>query len=143
MRRPGLEIGLTLVALGAVSLVEGWRLRDGWLGARLMPLVIGLALVGLGAAHLASPPPAAPSSPDVAAPGRVALMLALVVLYVTALPWVGFLPATAIFVLIVVRWLGTYSWPATVAVTVVIAGASHVIFLRWLGMPLPAGLLGL
>jgi len=143
MRRPALEIGVALVALGAVSVVESWRLRDGWLGARLMPLVIGLALVGLGAAHLAAPPPPAPPSPDRAAPGRAALMLALVVFYVAALPWAGFLPATAVFALIVVRWLGAYSWPATVAVTVAIAGASHVIFLRWLGMPLPAGPLGL
>ena len=41
MRRPALEIGVALVALGAVSVVESWRLRDGWLGVRLMPLVIG------------------------------------------------------------------------------------------------------
>jgi hypothetical protein len=41
MRRPALEIGVALVALGAVSLVEAWCLRNGWLGARLMPLVIG------------------------------------------------------------------------------------------------------
>ena len=32
----------------AVSLLEAWRLGDGWLGARLMPLVIGLALAALG-----------------------------------------------------------------------------------------------
>jgi hypothetical protein len=29
---------MALVALGAVSVVEAWRLRDGWLGARLMPV---------------------------------------------------------------------------------------------------------
>lgn len=27
---------MALVALGAVSVVESWRLRDGWLGARLI-----------------------------------------------------------------------------------------------------------
>ena len=143
MRRPGLGTGVVLFSLGAVSLVEAWRLRDGWLGARLMPLVIGLALAALGAAHLAAPPLPTPPAPGGAAPGRVAVMLALLVLYVTALPWLGFLPATALFVLVVVRWLGTYSWPATIAVTVAIAGASHLIFLRWLGMPLPASPLGL
>ena len=42
MRRPALEIEVALVALGAVSVVEAWRPRDGWLGARLMPLVIRL-----------------------------------------------------------------------------------------------------
>ena len=143
MRRPGLGTGVVLLSLGAVSLVEAWRLRDGWLGARLMPLVIGLALAALGAAHLTAPTLSTPPAPGGAAPGRVAVMLALLVLYVTALPWLGFLPATALFVLVVVRWLGTYSWPATIAVTVAIAGGSHVIFLRWLGMPLPASPLGL
>lgn len=37
MRRPGLGTVVALVTLGAVSLVEAWRLRDVWLGARLMP----------------------------------------------------------------------------------------------------------
>ena len=48
MRRPGLGTGVGLIALGAVSLVEAWRLRDGGPGARLMPLVIGLALAAQG-----------------------------------------------------------------------------------------------
>ena len=48
MRRSGLGTGVALIALGAVSLLEAWRLRDGWLGVRLMPLVIGLALAALG-----------------------------------------------------------------------------------------------
>jgi hypothetical protein len=32
-----------LIALGAVSLVEGLRLREGWLGARLLPPALGAA----------------------------------------------------------------------------------------------------
>lgn len=63
MRRPGLGTGAALVTLGAVSLVEAGRLRDVWLGARLIPLVIGRALAALGAAHLAAPPP--PAAPSV------------------------------------------------------------------------------
>ena len=44
MRRPDLGSGVGLIALGAVSLVEALRLREGWLGARLMPLAIGLGI---------------------------------------------------------------------------------------------------
>jgi len=38
MPRQRFGMGVALVALGAVSLVEAGRLRDGRLGARLMPL---------------------------------------------------------------------------------------------------------
>ena len=41
-----------LAALGIFALVEAARLRDGWQGARIMPAVIGVALVALGIAHL-------------------------------------------------------------------------------------------
>jgi len=59
------------------------------------------------------------------------------------LPWLGFLLATALFVLVLVRGLGTYSWPMSIVVTAAIAIACDVVFKQWLGMPLPAGPLGL
>jgi hypothetical protein len=34
--------------------------------------------------------------------------------------------------------LATYSWARTVLVAVGIAVGSHLVFQRWLGMPLPA-----
>jgi putative tricarboxylic transport membrane protein len=72
----------------------------------------------------------------------VLLMLAALAAYIGVLPVLGFLPATALFVLVVVRALGEYSWAMTATWTVVIAGAGHVVFKHWLGMPLPAGPLG-
>jgi hypothetical protein len=69
-------------------------------------------------------------------------MLAVLAAYVGLLPVLGFLPATALFVLVVVRALGEYSWAQAAAWTVVIAVAGHLVFKRWLGMALPAGPLG-
>ena len=139
-RTPWIE-GLVLVGVGVVSIVEALRLKDNWQGARLMPAVVGALLVLLGAAHLAL------REDRIAWPPRdgvrrVAVLLAVVALYVAVLPTVGFVPATAVLVLIVVRTVGPLSWPRTALATAVIAVASHIVFKHWLGMPLPAGPLG-
>jgi hypothetical protein len=73
----------------------------------------------------------------------VAILLVLLILYVVLLPPLGFLLATALFALPLVRGLGPTSWAVAVLAAAVIAGASHVVFKHWLGMPLPVGLIGL
>lgn len=141
MRRISLVCGAFLVALGAVALLETLRLRDGWLGARLMPALVGGMLVLAGLAHGREPiTPAA--WPDRAASARVLAVLVLLALYVALLPSLGFLLATLLFALPLVRALGAMSWPLTLATAAVIALASHVVFKHWLGMPLPSGPLG-
>ena len=52
MRRANLLAGALLAALGVLAVVEATRLRDDWQGARLMPAVVGIELLALGAAHL-------------------------------------------------------------------------------------------
>jgi putative tricarboxylic transport membrane protein len=133
--------GAALAALGALSLLEAFRLKDDWLGAKLMPAVVGVLLVLLGAAHAALPAERAPW-PEATGARRVPLMLTVLAAYVGLLPVLGFLPATALFVFVVVRALGEYSWALTATWTGVIAVASHVVFKHWLGMALPAGPLG-
>ena len=53
-------LGAALAALGALSLLEAFRLKDDWLGAKLMPAVVGVVLILLGAAHAALPPSGRP-----------------------------------------------------------------------------------
>ena len=107
-----------------------------------MPAVVGLTLLLLGAAH-ARVPVAAEAWPTAAGGRRVVGLLGLLVLYVALLPALGFLLATALFALPLVRLLGPTSWPRAALTAVSIAVASHVVFKHWLGMPLPSGLIGL
>jgi hypothetical protein len=129
--------GAVLVALGLLSLAEAARVRDTLLGAKLMPLIVGGVLVLLGAAHLVGAVETAPEWPDAASARRVAAMLAALAAYVAGMPFVGFLPATLVLALVLVRMLATYSWTRTGLAAVGIAVGSHLVFQRWLGMPLP------
>ncbi len=142
MRRISLVCGGSLAGLGIVALVEAFRLRDGWTGARLMPAVVGVTLLLLGAAHTWVPV-AADAWPTAAGGRRVVALLGLLALYIALLPALGFLLATALFALPLVRGLGPTSWPRAALTAAGIAVASHVVFRHWLGMPLPAGLIGL
>ena len=139
MRRANLLCGGFLVALGAISLFEALRIRDDWPGAKLMPAALALALAVLGAGHFVPAMTAAelPAWPDASRRRRVAFVFGGLVLYVAVLPPLGFLPATALFVLALLRSLGAFSWAMTIVLTGAIAIASHVVFKRWLGMPLP------
>ena len=139
----GLNVaGAVLIALGVLSLIEAFRLKDDWLGAKLMPAVVGGVLIVLGAAHATYRGDEPAPWPDGPGLRRVVLMFGVLVLYVAVLPVIGFALATAAFVLVIVRGLGTYSWPVSAAWTVVIAAVSHLVFRHWLGMPLPPGPLG-
>ncbi len=145
VRRASLLCGGLFMALGAMSLVEALRIKDAWQGARLMPVALGVTLVALGIGHLVpsmAGRAAVPAWPDASARRRVALMFGVLALYVGGMPYLGFLLATALFVLVLLRALGSYSWPVTLALTGAIAIASYVIFVHWLAMPVPSGFLG-
>lgn len=138
-RRANLVCGAVLFVLAAASVVEAVRLKDDWQGARLMPAVLAVVLAALAVGHVrtvTSDSPA-PDWPDGRGRRRIAVVFAALVVYVALLEPLGFLVSTALFVLALVRVLGTWSWVTTIALTLSVALACHLVFQRWLGMPLP------
>lgn len=140
------RVGVALLALSVLSFVETVRINDGWAGARLLPLVISVAFLGLGLAHLPALAAASGAGDGIPNPaperGAVLLVLASLVGYVALLPAAGFGLATFGLLLILVHRLGGYGWPRSIALAVGLALATHVVFIVWLGVPLPAGPLG-
>lgn len=68
-------------------------------------------------------------------------LLGLLVLYVGALPYLGFLPAIFAFLLLAMRTFGYRKWGRSLLITAVIVAVSWVTFVYWLKVPLPRGLL--
>jgi hypothetical protein len=134
---------VVLLALGAVALVEAFRIRDEWPGARLLPAVLGLGLALLGAAHLAGPALDPPEWPEAEDRRRLLLVAIVLAFYIFGLPTLGFAAATALFVLVLLRMLASFSWVTAAVVAAASALGSQLVFRRWLGLPLPSGLLGL
>ena len=138
-----LLVGSVLVGLGALALGEAVGLRDEWPGARLLPALVGLALVLLGGAHLTGPALEPPKWPDASGRRRLAFVAIVLSFYVFGLPTLGFLTATALFLFALLRGLGSLSWVTAGVVAGAVALGSQVVFRHWLVLPLPSGLLGL
>ena len=131
-------VGALLLLLGAGSLVEAFWIKDDWSGAKLMPVVAAVALLAVGAAHFRT---RAHREPDTTRPEwwRVVFVVAVLVAYVAALPALGFLLATLALLLVLIRGIGGYPWPAALGLAAGLGAACHVVFRVWLGMPLPDG----
>jgi len=100
--------------------------------------VAAVALLAVGAAHFTV---RARAEGGVTWPGlpRVTLVIAMLVAYVATLTTLGFLLTTVVMLLVLIRGVGSYSWPASIGLAVALGGACHVVFRLWLGMPLPDG----
>jgi hypothetical protein len=137
------ERGASLLGLivAVVFVVGAVRLGTGTLtepGPGFFPLLGGVALGLLSAALLVR------ARGDVTAFGvtrRQAALLAGMVGYAATLDLLGDLVATSALAALSLRACGLRSWPAIGAGSAGLALAAHLLFVRVLGMDLPAGLL--
>jgi len=113
-------------------------------GPGAWPLVIGVALLALDVWFVLRPAEATaePASP----PSRWAkLAIAIVSLfgYVLLLDPLGYLVATALLLVVQLRWVESRSWMISVVTAVVAAGVSFLAFAYWLKVALPPGIIPL
>jgi hypothetical protein len=145
--------------LGAITIVLSLRLPLGTLrtpDTGFFPLLLGVALLGLSTAQAirlllarrphapaAAAPPAAPAAPAAGDGGtrRVVLFAAVIALATALLAPVGFVLASSLLMTGLLRVLGV-GWRNALVIALGSAVASHFIFVRWLGIPMPAGPLG-
>src|SRR3990172_1059664 len=134
-----------LVGLGAVS--ESLRLAEDTLtggpGTRFLPVSLGLIVAVLGGAIALRPAPRRPREAP-ASPGarlRIAATLVGLVLYALVFERLGFLISSSAFVALLLVFYGERRWPVVLVVAVGAAVATYAVFARWLGVPLPPGIL--
>lgn len=136
------------MALLIFALAVAWEAAKLPFGSINMPdagffplsLAVALALLsGLILVRTWLPETAAAMKPSWQGAGRVPIAVATMVAYVAVIDWLGYLLATALVMLSLLRGIERLKWRTSVAVTVVSVVGSYVLFRR-LGVPLPAGI---
>ncbi|MGE0719490.1 MAG: tripartite tricarboxylate transporter TctB family protein [Alphaproteobacteria bacterium] len=147
--RADLPSGLIWLAAGIWVAWEGWDLGLGTAndpGSGFVLFWCGLLLAVLAAAQIVGALGAAGGPPLGAVLGgigwrRPAIALAALAAYATVLIPLGFILATAGFILVLLLAIEPMRLPAALALSAGTATAVWVVFVRLLGVPLPRGLL--
>ena len=117
-------------------------------GGGLFPLLGSITLVGLTAvmtiqAFLGKKGEKENFFPAKEAPKRIFLGLLSLVGFRYLLPVVGFGPSTFIFILLLARFLGHYSWKVSLVFSALTTVTSYLLFQVFLKVPMPRSLLGI
>lgn len=145
----------TIVALlflcSAVFVFVGTRDLPMWgsyaPGPRLFPLMIAVACGLLGSIFLSQAlrrsRDDAVDLPDKTGMVRVVSTAVLLFLVPISAPWLGFITASVLFTLLMLLFVLRMKAVPSLVTTALMAGAIYVIFVVWLDIRLPTGLLGI
>jgi Tripartite tricarboxylate transporter TctB family len=128
--------GLALLALAAWQFATAGRVARPPTGDARSASAPGDAAVALTTADASAVAPGA----DVHETSRrraPLVMVAVLILYAAALPVVGFLLASFILVVVAARLTGLPGWWRPAALALGVVAVSRVVFVTWLGVPLP------
>lgn len=140
--------GAALVVLGAAAAISGSRLpavpgQD--VGPAVFPMVVGIglvlcgAMIALGIGHAFEAPEEEEGPPRPRWYGLRALVPpGLLVFYVVAVDWLGFLPTSAAIVAAAAVALGA-GWRLALPLALLTPLAVHAVFAKLLRVPLPDG----
>ena len=143
--------GGVLVGLGGLALWEGVRLlalrtemlAGAVVGDDTLPIIVGVALLVIGAYLLVGPVQAVRPRFGTGGTGsRMAASAGVLVAYCAAMPHLGYTASTAVGAALLFRAMGAYRWPACLLLSAAVTGTLYLLFRVWLKQPLPIGLLG-
>ena len=150
MRRADAIAGAALLALaiafsaGALTHYSYWGPNGP--GPAFLPFWLGVVMAGLAALLLSgavrSRDPGAQWLPRGESLKRLALVLGATIGLVALLNVVGMILGTALFLIVLMRFLDRNPWPLTLAVAVATAGVNFLVFTYWLRVPMPVSVLG-
>jgi putative tricarboxylic transport membrane protein len=108
-----------------------------WLGL-VMALLATMLLVGA----LRSQDPGGDWLPRGESLRRLAIVLGVTLAFAASLNVLGMTLATVLFLIVLLRWPDRLPWLSTVLIALAVAALLHVVFARWLRVPLPTGPFG-
>ena len=150
MRRADAIAGAALFALavafsaGALKHYSYWG--ENGPGPAFLPFWLGLVMALLAALLLAgawrSRGPEEAWLPRGEGLKRLAGVLGATIALVALLNVIGMVLGTALFLIVLMRFLDRTPWPLTLTLAVAVAGINFLVFTRWLGVPMPLSVFG-
>jgi putative tricarboxylic transport membrane protein len=136
--------GLVLALIAAFAIYESshlpfgaiWAPDAGFFPLSLSVLLLVIALFGISASYFGQPD----SAEFFGRSSYVAIATAALIVYALALPTVGFVVATVIVLLLMMRGFGGMSWSRAFLISLSTVLVTYIGF-RKLGVPLPHGIL--
>lgn len=127
-------------AAGALKYYKWWG-HDGP-GPAFLPFWLGVVMSCLAALMLFRRTNPTPVSllPQGGARARVVVVLGVTAAFIALLKVLGMVVGTALFLVLLVRYLGRHRWWVTIAIALAAAGANWLVFVYWLRVPMPEGL---
>lgn len=133
-----LVVGI-LIVLGTRSLRVGTFFRP---GSGLFPLILGILLIVLSViSYFASNAEKLPKLSWALLPRSVITVIGLLFIYRFSLPILGYSLSTLLLFIVLLKTLGKQKWLPTVAWSVTITAGSYLIFIQWLGVAFPRGVI--
>jgi putative tricarboxylic transport membrane protein len=150
---------IVVIIIGLVSIIEGIRLttvekiQPEPLGPDLYNVGIGLILITLGFTYFISQLRKVPKREKRATEEKATekeyrqykitmiSMIVVMVIYIFLINLIGYLFASAVFFFLINRVAGFRSWLTNLASTTIMTVSYYVIFVKWMGMIFPRGVL--
>ena len=128
---------------GALKQYSWWGLEGP--GSAFVPFWLGLVMAVLALLFLVkslrNPYPGAAWLPRGEGLRDLLVVLGITIAFVALLNVTGMLIGTALYLAIVVRYLGRHPWWLTLGVAVATAGFNWLVFVHWLRVPMPEGMI--
>jgi hypothetical protein len=124
---------------GALKYYPYWG--EGGPGSAFLPFWLGVVMAGLGLVMLLRRPrPAQDWVPRGEGRTRVLVVIGITTAFVFSLKFLGMVLGTALYIAVLMRFLGRHAWWLTLVVAVAAAGVNWLVFAHWLRVPFPEGL---
>jgi len=151
LRNGNIASGLALAALGVFFIVEGQDLGLGRIsdpGSGFMMFWVGWILMAFSVALIVTAWRDETRANDRSIwAGRrwhkAAYVVAVMALYAWAMPTIGFVAATILFLLVLFKTVEPQSWPVALIGSAGSTAVAWLLFVKALGTQLPAGVLGI
>jgi hypothetical protein len=124
---------------GALKYYPYWG--EGGPGSAFLPFWLGVVMAGLALVMLLRRPrPAQDWIPRGEGQKRVLVVIGITTAFVFSLKFLGMVLGTALYIAVLMRFLGRHAWWLTLVVAVAAAGVNWLVFAHWLRVPFPQGL---